>query len=374
MLFASNGEFCDGVETCDVVLDCQAGNDPCPGQSCDESGDICVVGSSGQLESATVTVGAVPVTVLLGNIYVSPVVVATVNYSSNATPVVTRVSNVTSTSFDIWLQNPLGGAVNAETVTYLVVEEGTWTIDGVAVEAQRYTSTVTDENNSWVGEAQSYNQAYTNPVVLGQVMSENDSNFSVFWNQGTARTNPPDAGTLRTGKTVCEDSIVARADETVGFIVFEAGHGTIAGVEFEAATGADTVEGVGNSPPYSYSFATTFASAPTVASVQLAGMDGGNGGWAQIHGPTAATASTLFLSIDEDQVQDTERVHITEQVAYAVFASPVVYPQSACAIDADCDDSLFCNGTETCDVPSGTCQAGTAPICDDGVRLHDRLL
>jgi hypothetical protein len=36
-----------------------------------------------------------------------------------------------------------------------------------------------------------------------------------------------------------------------------------------------------------------------------------------------------------------------------------------CALDADCDDGLFCNGAETCD--AGFCQAGTAPSCDDGV-------
>ena len=37
-----NGLFCDGAETCDSVLDCQAGVDPCPGQDCDEANDVCV--------------------------------------------------------------------------------------------------------------------------------------------------------------------------------------------------------------------------------------------------------------------------------------------------------------------------------------------
>jgi hypothetical protein len=36
------------------------------------------------------------------------------------------------------------------------------------------------------------------------------------------------------------------------------------------------------------------------------------------------------------------------------------------AVNAACDDSLFCNGSETCDLVEG-CQAGTAPDCDDGV-------
>ncbi|RME36399.1 MAG: hypothetical protein D6788_11660, partial [Planctomycetota bacterium] len=320
-----DGLFCNGAETC-VGGSCQAGSDPCPGQTCDEVNDTCVSGPQPRLESGTVTVGGSPVTVLLSNTYTSPVVVCTVNYRNNTTPVVTRVSNVTSTSFDVRLQNPSDGPVASETVSCLVVEEGVWTINGVKIEAQKYLSTVTDENNSWVGEAQSYGQDYTSPVVVGQVMSENDPLWSVFWCQGNRRNQPPSATTLRTGKTVCEDTIVARADETVGFIVFEAGHGTINGVAFEAALGADTIRGVGNAPPYAYDFNTAFTTAPAVQITTMAGVDGGNGGWAQTHGATPATATQLFLSIDEDQIKDGERRHTTEQVGYIVFESSVVYP------------------------------------------------
>ena len=34
--------FCNGAETCHATLDCQAGNDPCPGESCDEGADVCI--------------------------------------------------------------------------------------------------------------------------------------------------------------------------------------------------------------------------------------------------------------------------------------------------------------------------------------------
>jgi len=37
-----NGLFCDGAETCDAVLGCQAGSDPCPGEECEEVNDRCV--------------------------------------------------------------------------------------------------------------------------------------------------------------------------------------------------------------------------------------------------------------------------------------------------------------------------------------------
>jgi len=163
----------------------------------------------------------------------------------------------------------------------------------VKIEAQTYLSTVTDENNSWVGESQSYGQSYANPVLLGQVMTENDGGWSVFWCQGSRQTDPPSATVLTTGKTVGEDTDTTRANETIGFIVFEAGHGMIGGVEFEASVGADTVQGVTDSPP--------------------------NGGWAYVHGSTFATTKGLYLSVDEDTIGDSERNHTTEQVGYVVF-------------------------------------------------------
>ncbi len=37
-----DGLFCTGVETCDPVLDCLAGGNPCPGLACDEPSGLCV--------------------------------------------------------------------------------------------------------------------------------------------------------------------------------------------------------------------------------------------------------------------------------------------------------------------------------------------
>jgi hypothetical protein len=268
-----------------------------------------------------VTVGGTHVTVNLNNTYTSPVVVCSTEYANNSIPIVTRVSSVTSNSFDVRLQNPSNSAVVAETVNYIVMEEGTWTIDGVNCEAQAYTSTVTDENNSWNGESQSYGQSYTSPVVIGQVMSENDHNWSSFWCAGSSRSNPPTASTLITGKEVAEDTNTTRANETVGFIVFEAGHGTIGGTAFEAKVGGDSVRGPDNGGPYAYTFDTPFGAAPAVTVVNMAAMDGGNGGWAVTSGPATTTGFSSWC--DEDQINDSERRHTTEQVGYVVFQAAV---------------------------------------------------
>ncbi|MBN1511316.1 MAG: hypothetical protein JXB13_04825, partial [Phycisphaerae bacterium] len=40
-------------------------------------------------------------------------------------------------------------------------------------------------------------------------------------------------------------------------------------------------------------------------------------------------------------------------------------PPPGCETDADCDDGVFCNGAETCDVESGDCVDGTPPCAEE---------
>jgi uncharacterized repeat protein (TIGR01451 family) len=290
-------------------------------------------------------------TVNLTNTYVSMVVVCTPNYANNLIPLVTRVRNVSGSSFEVRLQNPHGGnpdvALNSETVHYLVMEEGAFTLpDGRQIEAQKYDSTVTDRRGSWDGQLQSYLHTYANPVVLGQVMSYNDLDWSVFWDQGNQRQNPPNATVLRTGKTVCEDNVdTTRADETVGFVVIEQGNGTIGSVAYEARLGADTVRGVGNAPPYDYNFSQPFGSIPEVAIVSQAAMDDNGGGWAILYGANPLSASRIYLAIDEDQIRDAERAHGTEQVAYLVFGEPLVLKPYDLAISKTASSNPVLAGT-----------------------------
>ncbi|UCG15336.1 MAG: hypothetical protein JSV19_08550 [Phycisphaerales bacterium] len=305
-------------DNCEIAVD--------PGLDLNFNGvpDSCEV--EPRLECGVVAVGDSAVTVTLENSYDSPIVVCSVQYDNNTLPVVSRVSNVTASSFDVRLQNPCGDPVTTDNVSYLVIEEGVSTIDGVEFEAWTYTSTVVDLNLSWVGELRRYHRSHVNPVVLGQVMSENDSDWSVFWCQGATAGDPPSPTLLRIGKHVGSDLDVTRAPETIGVVVIEAGHSTIGGVEFEARVGDATVQGVDNTPPYPYPFDIGFASAPTVAILSQAGMIGADGSWAQAYGPTLATAAALNLSLDEDQLGDTERRHTAERVAYAAFEAPLVYP------------------------------------------------
>ncbi|GEM_PF-1339614 len=256
--------------------------------------------------------------------YESPVVACTYNLPSSAdNEAVVRLKNVGHYSFKVRIQNPSEKSVTPGDVYCLVMEEGGWELDdGRKVEAHRVVSDGTNDNNNWdssLMEYISYYWSYTSPVVLGQVMSYNDSRWSVFWDCNGNRRDPPDSSLLYVGKHVGEDPITYRRSELLGVVIVEAGSGSTGGIGYEAQVGSDSVGGVsggpgGSSPPYVYSLGGTYS----VGVATQAAMDGPNGGWAVFYGSNPIT-SELKLSIDEDTLSDSERWHTSEQVAYWVF-------------------------------------------------------
>ena len=274
-------------------------------------------------------------TVTLTEDFNSPVVVATpVLPNSSTDPVVTRVRNVTATSFEVRVQTPGGTAPSGITVHWVAVEEGTYTVaeHGIAMEAQIVSSTATAGNNDWsVRENRSFNQTYTNPVVLGQVMTYNDTEWSVFWSSNSTRTAPADPTDFQAGKQVAGDPNTTRADETLGMIIIEAGSGSFGGFDFTAGVGDDIVEGSENTS-VGYSFSHSL-SAADVAVVSGAGMDGGDGGWPVLYGD-GVTSSDIKVVIDEETISDAERLHTTEQAAYWILADQTAVKPIA-VVEAD---------------------------------------
>jgi PKD repeat protein len=258
------------------------------------------------------------------------VVVCTPNYSiSGLGPTLARVRNATGTSFEVGLARPWFGAQPGEhwsaVLHCMVVKAGVYTEaeHGVKMEAVRLENvTSTDNYSSWVGEPQTYANTYANPVVLGQVIGGSAAipgqigDWSVFWSRGSRRLDPPSSTTLYVGRHTGEDRN-ARPPATIGYVVIEAGTGTIEGVGYSAGLGSDSVRGVENSPPYSYTL--NGLSTASTAILSQAGMDGGNGGWAILYGLYPLTASQVSLAIEEDWYLDSERRHQTEQIGYIIF-------------------------------------------------------
>lgn len=269
-------------------------------------------------------------TVALENSYTDPIVVCTYNLASDSNPsATTRIRSITSTSFDLKIQQfEDSSSVTAGTVYCIISDEGAYNAGGLKYEARKVTAPNTAGNsvpNSWnlvnnVDVSTSVTQSYAAPVVLGQVMSFNDNRASVFWTYDCdTRGNRPFQSGMADG--ICVGKHIGqinstRASETLGYFVVEGGTGTVNGISFAAAVGADTGGGVGNNPPYSYTVSGDF----DMGILTQAGEDGGQGGWAILYGADPLPNNRVQWAIEEETVAgDTGRSHTTEQVAYWLF-------------------------------------------------------
>lgn len=284
--------------------------------------------SSGKLEN----LGSTWQQITLPHSYENMVVVATPQYGPEQLPAVVRIRNAAGSAFEISVQNPSNEPLSGYTAQYLVVEAGVYTLaeHGVKMEAARIVVAETDYTGKWTGQLAGFANAYSTPVVMGQVMTYNDARWSVFWSHGFGATNPPGFGFLYVGKHVGEDADQERLPEEVGYIVIEAGIGEINSetqrYAFQAIAGEDIVGGFAIDPPFSYAHDLN-DSGFVVAS--LAGIDGGNGAWAVLWGDAPVANGLINLVSDEDQVGDDERNHTTEQAHVVILNVLQPAPQIA---------------------------------------------
>ena len=262
-------------------------------------------------------------TISLDYHYKRPVVVATVvNPNIGLDPVVTRVRHAEGTSFDLRVQRPSGETADTYRVYWFVVEEGVYTEaeHGVNMEAVRVTSEQTFGYQNWnVNEylARDYQQDYVQPVVVGQVMTQNDTRWSVFWaSREISRTFPADQDGFQVARHAGEDANLDRAAETIGYVVTEAGTWILPdGTTMVTDLTNDKVRGMQtNAKGYRFDLKDIAIDGVVLSS---AAMDDGNGGWPVLKG--IPNGDRMYLAIDEDQLQDAERYHGTEQVAYVAF-------------------------------------------------------
>jgi len=265
-------------------------------------------------------------TVNLANSYSDPVVVCSnVLPSKGSNEAVVRLRNVNSGSFQLKIQRPNDSDPGYTTDVYCIIsDEGSYTVP-FKYEAHKVLSTNTNGNtspNNWsAARAEevtgSITQTYTRPAVLGQVMSYNDNRFSVFWSFNCQNRN---RRPFQSNNRICVGKHVGqvaetRSSETVGYIVAESGIYDLEDFSMAVNYGSDTVRGVGDNPPYSYTLDKSY----THGVVTQEAEDGGQGGWAVLYG-TSPLGTSLDMAIDEERVAgDTTRTHTSEEVAYWVF-------------------------------------------------------
>lgn len=280
-------------------------------------------------------------TVNFAGTYDSPVFVCTTEYNANignesdgtADSIVCRVQNVGATSAQVRLQEPgtlVGdtGNLTAETIHWLVVEEGTYNTGDIKMEAFTYTSTVTDgKTNNWNGQSQTLSQSYTSPVVIGQVMTTNDTGHSQFWAHNGSSA-PPTNGAVYTGKHISEDNDLARADEIIGVVVIEQANGTLGSIVYEARLQTQTIDRIDDTHT-NYAFNTAFNSTPEVGIISLAGVSGTDGPITSLYGSSPLSTTNIYPVIMETEIVDTEQSGNTEYVPYLVFESAGQYTISS---------------------------------------------
>jgi len=292
-------------------------------------------------------VGAGWQTIALENDYSDAIVVCTYTLASDLNPsVTTRIQNITATSFQLRLQQfENSSVVTPGNVHCVIADEGAYNSGGLKYEARKVLSTGTSGlsvpggwaniNNEDVSAA--ITQSYADPHVVGQVMSFNDVNASVFWNydcdtRGNGAFFSGQSDGICVGKHIGQIN-GTRAAETLGYIVIEAGTGTVNDISFAAAVGPDSGGGVGNNPPYNYSVSGDF----DIGILTQQGEDGGQGGWAILYGNDPLSANQISWAIEEETVAgDTGRSHTTENVGYWIFDN-----NQTSTLTADKDVAMF---------------------------------
>jgi uncharacterized repeat protein (TIGR01451 family) len=326
-------------------------------------------------------VGASWTTIDFVNSYTTPIVACSYNLvSSTSPPAVVRMQNAGTSSVEIRIQQ----FENSSTVTpgdvhCLVVEEGAHTLpNGQEIEARQVLSDGTSGLAVGWGVATqevvtaTLTHTYSSLVMVGQVMTFNDVNASVYWaNNCASRAASPTNSAACVGKHIGQINNT-RANETLGYIAMEAGTGTVNDVSYAFGITSDSIAGVGNSPGYDFTLSGDF----DTGIVTDAGEDGGHGGWAVLYGADPLPNNRISLAVDEEVVAgDTSRTHTNEQVFYAVFDNNQtetvaatkdieVYTGAGTGYALPGNDVIY---TVTVD------SSGTAPLDPDTVFLVDTL-
>ena len=280
-------------------------------------------------------------TVPLSNSYTNAIPICTYNLISYSganpnydyPPAVVRIRNITAQSFDVRIQGWEDSAAVTSNVHCIVSDEGAYTLpNGTQYEARTVLSDGTNgqfsTDGGWnLGLMEDVSglvtQTYTNHVVLGQVISYNDNRASTFFTTDCdSRLNEPfhagHADGICVGKQIGMISS-SRNDETLGFLVAEAGSGTVNGVTFELDRGADTVAG-NNAANVGYSY--PLSGDYTIGVNTLVGIDGVNGGNSVIYGVDPLPPNQIISAIDEEVFAgDQTRNHTNEIVDYWVFGT-----------------------------------------------------
>ncbi|OEU84091.1 MAG: hypothetical protein BA873_07935 [Desulfobulbaceae bacterium C00003063] len=233
-----------------------------------------------------------------------PIVVAKSLSSNDGEPAVVRIGHVYATGFEIRVQewDYLDGIHTEETIGYIVMERGTYTLpDGTMVEAGRFETDMTDSFEN-IDFSQAFQVA---PVVITAVSSDNGPDAV------TTRVRNISTNGFELKMQEQEFNTQSHTTETISYIAWEPSSGTVDGLTFEVNKTDDKI----NHKLQTIVYNGTFMNAPVfLADMQTTdGGDTANVRW-QDKDPYG-----VDVKIVEEQSGDSETSHTTEVVGYMLF-------------------------------------------------------
>ena len=248
------------------------------------------------------------------NMYRNPVVVAYINSRNDDQSVEVRVDNVTAFGCDIFMEEPDDGSHGTETINYIVMEGGEYTLpDGLEVKAGRIVTSNSHEGSSSYGNWNSVTFKIpfgTPPVILHSLNTYNNQAFK------TSIASDISDNSFKLQQESAETG-TSTSEETIGWIAIESGKtGTIDNVKYETLQENDgDADGVDDSGHMF--FFQTFTNVPEVVVVKQITANNGDGSWARSQG--TLSGSTHVTYAEEDQVGDSERNHPDEYLGLVAF-------------------------------------------------------
>ncbi|WP_458190391.1 hypothetical protein [Haladaptatus sp. NG-WS-4] len=171
-------------------------------------------GSSYRLKAGNASVRADFVTVSLGNFFTeTPVVLAQAQTSNGPDPIVTRLDNVSSGSFEVRVQEEEANDNEHanETIGYIGLEQATGQVDGTAFEVRRVDG-FTDE---W--SQISFQQEYVTPQFVADLQTFNGPDTATLRYRNLTSTGVE----VKVEEEQSADTELNHTNERIGYAVFE---------------------------------------------------------------------------------------------------------------------------------------------------------
>ncbi|UBF22588.1 laminin G domain-containing protein [Halorubrum tailed virus 25] len=222
--------------------------------------------------------------VSFSQLYDRPVVIAHQATNSGGQDVDNRVTNLTSSGFDLFAHEPdrQGHANNWH--TWICVEEGVWqTADGAIIEAGVHqTETTNEDGEAFTGDSVEFEYDWaTAPVVLSTPNTHNNQDWATIGIENVTATGF-DVAQQQGGTTSTNN---ATASEELAYIAISPGSGTLdSGVPYEASLTTST----------STTFGVSFSGAPDIV-CDWQERPGSSCGWVRGGGTWTSTDHNWYI-------------------------------------------------------------------------------